>query len=396
MAAVAPMGPIAVAAAAAGPGSARGATGLAGAVTPAATVLGADRFRALPRRGGSPERREPAAAAGGAEPPSTPAARRPGAAASEGETGARPSPPGGASGTDAAGEPRGGLLALSLRLRGAQLQQSLRQAGEEKEQEKARPGGEIGLAFSARCKAFGAHLERSAAVAAGSAAGAGTAQSSSAGLVSFSQRGRALGEALEKRARAGHQRSWPALGGPAPTEDTTSQPGTGFRPGRLAQWMELNVQNAPPTRTGRDARALPGGLQDAYVRAVRHYLTEASLAAQQDAEMNAEERPVAPSAGTAFTGSLLVAVADAHEGPEGLLIGAAVLQAWMSDNPAMDSSVRLLLHRRHSIFHQRGEAWFPRPGMRLRVQNFNVVAPGAGGRGPLLLPLELAEDGVVW
>jgi len=108
----------------------------------------------------------------------------------------------------------------------------------------------------------------------------------------------------------------------------------GFQRGQLAEWMELTVQNAPPTRP--HARAVPGGLQDSYVRAVRHYLTEASLAVQ--AARHPTEAPVT---------SMLVGVQHIREGPEGLLLSCVVLQVLeglAGQEVAAGSSVRLLLH----------------------------------------------------
>lgn len=353
-------------------------SGVSGVVRPPSevSVLGADRFRRLSHR--SPERvrsgLEPAVNgegnALGRVPPFTPSPRANATQPEDRATGVRPSPLSSAVAQGTGVALRGGLLALSVRLRGAQLQHSLRNAADE----------------SAPPKTVG-HCGQTLVMP------ENTEEGSALSLVG---RSKAFGQALEKKAKGGHSRLWSA---PIETGAVTSAAPqeTGFRPGQLAAWMELTVQNAPPTRAGRDARAVPGGTQDAFVRAVRHYLTEASLAAQSSekaSKVDPKEAPVRPS--STAVGSLLMAVSETHEGLEGLLFSGVVLEAQGTQAVPIGGAIRLLLHRRHAVFQQYGEAWLPRIGSRLRLHSFSVVAAGVGGRGPLLVPLELSREDTSW
>lgn len=358
------------------------------------SVLGADRFRRMSHR--SPEKRSArkpgravagAAFAGPSDPPKTPHQRP---TVGESTTGPRPTPPDAAKAEGGAG-PRGGLLALSLRLSGAQLQQSLRQAAEERavkpaaameprhEQDPARlPLSERGRAFGEALRQGDGHLVPGAAGAQPEAPGAeSSGQGPGLGMLA---RSKAFGEALGKKAKASHP---PAGGAPMEVDSGAVADGGGFQRGQLTGWMELTVQNAPPSRP--HVRALPGGLQDGYVRAVRHHLTEASLVAQ------------GARASSDIAASAIVSVQWVHEGPEGLLVSCVVLrapEALAGQGAAVGSCARLLLHRRHSFLQCHSEGWLPAPGSRLRLGSCTVVsAGGAGGRGPLLLPLELQAEG---
>ncbi|CAK0789437.1 unnamed protein product [Prorocentrum cordatum] len=139
--------------------------------------------------------------------------------------------------------------------------------------------------------------------------------------------------------------------------------------------MALSARHAPPSKLGkRHVRAAPGGLQDAYIGAVRWCLTSATLKSRTHARA-----PDAASAGSASTayeerprgagaalpgcqgdiqGPLVVAVREAHESAEGLLLVARVvaeaevlLQALGHRAHGIvggaESSARLLLHRQH-------------------------------------------------
>lgn len=340
------------------------------------SVLGADRFRRLSQKSPDRVRSGIGSAVNGEghalvrDPPCTPSPRATATQPEDRTTGVRPSPLSSATAQGTGVAPRGGLLALSLRLRGAQLQQSLRNAADD-----SAPPKPVG-----HCGQTPVPPEN-------------TGEGSALSLVG---RSKAFGQALEKKAKGSHSRLWSAPSDAGAAASAAPQE-TCFRPGQLAAWMELTVQNAPPTRAGRDARAVPGGKQDAFVRAVRHYLTEASLAAQcseQASKVDPKETPVRPS--SSAVGSLLMAVSETHEGLEGLLFSGVVLEAQVTQAVPIGGVVRLLLHRRHAVFQQCGEAWLPRIGSRLRLHSFSVVAPGVGGRGPLLVPLELSQEDTYW
>ncbi|CAE8682327.1 unnamed protein product, partial [Polarella glacialis] len=261
-------------------------------------------------------------------------------------TGQRPSPP-----------PATGLQALSLRLSGATLQRRFDRVSE--------PGYPSSAACPGAVSSF--------------------ATSDAGASLGIFERSRALGEALEKKAKVGCASSTSDRALSAPPTQAMSED-AGFRRGRLAEWMELAVQHAPPARQGRQARAVPGGLQDAYSHAVRHYLTEASL-----------KTPRGTVVGPALEEALLLAVLEVHEGVEGLVLSAAVLQAPRQravQGLQPGSVARLLLHRRLPVL-QGSEANGPlvRPGAQLRVGNFSVLAEGRGGRGPLLLPMDVTLTG---
>jgi len=236
-----------------------------------------------------------------------------------------------------------------------------------------------------------------------------------------------LGEALRKRAKAGHAAGSRLVGEaralqPSQPVDIPSkavvlvgETGT-FQRGRLEEWMALSARHAPPSKLGkRHVRAAPGGLQDAYIGAVRWCLTSATLKSRSHARA-----PDAASAGSASTayeerprgagaalpgcqgdiqGPLVVAVREAHESAEGLLLVARVvaeaevlLQALGHRAHGIvggaESSARLLLHRQHPAL-QGQQKWLPGPGTLLQVHGFAIAAAGRHGRGPLLLPSEV-------
>lgn len=155
-------------------------SGVSGVVRPPSevSVLGADRFRRLSHR--SPERvrsgLEPAVNgegnALGRVPPFTPSPRANATQPEDRATGVRPSPLSSAVAQGTGVALRGGLLALSVRLRGAQLQHSLRNAADESAPPKTvghcgqtlvmPENTEEGSALSlvGRSKAFGQALEK--------------------------------------------------------------------------------------------------------------------------------------------------------------------------------------------------------------------------------------------
>lgn len=379
-------------------------------------VLGADRFRNTVRSTVvKPLVQDDAA-------PDTPGPRP---CSSTPSTGSRPSPtrqPEGQSGG-------GGLLALSLRLRGAQLQRSLLEAALEKDKLKPPSGnGQLAadgkncpklkgasgperseIGFAARSQAFGEVLERRASTQPDQASAEVPLQTQP--RLSLAARSRAFGEALEKKAKASQAtRAAPMVAMELNTQDNMgSQENGSFQPGQLATWMELAAQSAPPTRPGREGRVMAGGLQESYVRAIRNHLTEASLAAHANATgrnglsdgcpSTATELPVPTPSATAATGgvasvSLLIEAVEAHKGPEGLLIFGTVLEA-SSASCGLDpgSTVRTVLHKRHAALQRLGDAWAPNPGSRLRMRLRRSVALAATcGWGPLLVPLELLEE----
>lgn len=307
-------------------------------------------------------------------------------------TGARPSPPDSVGAVGNCLEPpQEGFQALSLRLRSAQMQQNFQHAG-------AWKPSTTGLS-----------------------AGSGEGDSLARTTEGVFTRSRMLSEAFDKKAKTGHPlfcENPSAANVPTVSDASFAKPnevaaasgsscpvvhqpvsngeGCGFRRGKLAEWMELAVQHAPPSKTGRNTRALPGGLQDAYTRAVRYYLTDASLAAQQGAQKAPAPAPSACIRGIAGREkSLMLAILEVNEGLEGLILFVEVLEAQSGNAPTLNvgSIARLLLHRRHPVVQHCGEAWEPRPGQRLHVHGFSIIGANAGGRGPLLLPLDVLPAG---
>jgi len=268
-----------------------------------------------------------------------------------------------------------GFAALSLRLGSSRLQQRI--AGE--------PSAGNG-AFSSGSKA---HSDRQ--------------PHDSTSEAPFSERcGRAMGEVLAKRAKAGHPlTSRPFCGGStegaeeaAASEGAIVASGEGFKRGRLAEWMELAVQHAPPAM--RQQRAVPGGIQDAYLRAVRSYLTGCSLAARQevvaeDCKVNLED-----------TDTMVTTVLEVYPGQEGTLLTVQVMSLPSSPSAAAEcaaagiavaSSARLILHHRHPALTTSLDAqWPPTAGTRVLVRGFQVASKPNCRRqsaGPLLIPLAM-------
>lgn len=163
-------------------------------------------------------------------------------------------------------------------------------------------------------------------------------------------------------------------------ESTESQ--ASIRRGCLADWMELSVHVNPSLRQTRQ-RPLPRGLQDRYASSVRQYLTQAML--QKGKELNSR-RPV-EAAGKKK--QVALQVQQVHEGPEGILIRAQVVQGCLScEELPQGSSVRLLLHQKHPAL-QALQLW---QGTMLQVSNFSLVQDT--GSGSLLLPTEIHALGI--
>jgi len=92
--------------------------------------------------------------------------------------------------------------------------------------------------------------------------------------------------------------------------------------------MELAVQHAPPAM--RQQRVVPGGIQDAYLRAVRSYLTGCSLAARQevvaeDCKVNLED-----------TDTMVTTVLEVYPGQEGTLLTVQVMSLPSSPSAAAE------------------------------------------------------------
>eukprot|EP00930_Biecheleria_cincta_P062586 TRINITY_DN4803_c0_g1_i2.p1 TRINITY_DN4803_c0_g1~~TRINITY_DN4803_c0_g1_i2.p1 ORF type:complete len:197 (-),score=44.23 TRINITY_DN4803_c0_g1_i2:263-826(-) len=99
---------------------------------------------------------------------------------------------------------------------------------------------------------------------------------SAGGGLKLSERSHALGEALRKKSKLLETPAAAALAaGPQPLSAVVPAEEASLRRNRLSGWMELAVQHAPSSKQSRQARALPGGLQEAYGSSVRHHLTEA-------------------------------------------------------------------------------------------------------------------------
>lgn len=225
-------------------------------------------------------------------------------------------------------------------------------------------------------------------------------------------RGRALGEAIEKKiekkAKLSHTSTAPV------TEASVAQPvaqlvaGSIFKRERLAEWMELSAQHAPPVRQGRHNRPSPGGIQDAYIRAVRGYLTESSLLTHgsraSTSEACKEEMPTETSHAALLNAgdgdrSLLLRVVETFSGPEGFIVTTDVVGAarWSADvGIAVGQPARLLVSHRHPSVHRTEES-FALPiilqgGSKLLVRGLHVLVcgPACQGLGPLLLPIVLS------
>lgn len=229
---------------------------------------------------------------------------------------------------------------------------------------------------------------------------------------------RALGHALGKKTRVGNSI------GSTPAENDNLCP-HGFQRNRLAEWMELAVQHAPPSRSG--IRAVRGGLQDAYVQAVRRYLTQATMASTSHfAEGVAVEgnrcAPASECRTQVAVGAPVAAEADhvhvgvleAHQSLEGTLlivrllhvppdaVSSSALGASV-DGLSAGSIARLILHSRHPALRGGGDdsgistAQLPLVGRTLRVRGLRLAGRAALSRAglgkqrpPLLLPLDVA------
>lgn len=175
-----------------------------------------------------------------------------------------------------------------------------------------------------------------------------------------------LGEAL-KRTKLQHVQPAPPPEGPT------------FQRQSLGNWMELAAKHQP-ANLGSRARAVPGGLQHAYARAVRDYLTERSL--HQGAEDSATPRE--------GESSLHLKVIETHVTPQGILVHAEVIAASAAACPNITSGdqIRLLLHQKHpAISGGRDEKLVF--GVQLRVCGFHVLSSANSARGKLLLPLSV-------
>lgn len=228
---------------------------------------------------------------------------------------------------------------------------------------------------------------------------AGDADDAGTGRRPFSEHGRALAEVLGKRAKVGHPTHALVLDTSVQKPDVAR---SAFDRGRLGEWMQLAARHAPPSRAGKQARAVAGGLQDIYYHAVRRHLTEAFLATQGVAEAPLGSGSAAfgeLAAGPEVASSkakaqLLVAVKEAQDGAEGMVVISTLLEVQgpeVAGLPAVGGVLRLLLHRRHPLVEGMGGEWLPRGGDLLRIRGLRVpVAASRAGRGPLLLPLEVA------
>jgi len=153
-----------------------------------------------------------------------------------------------------------------------------------------------------------------------------------------------------------------------------------IRRGCLADWMELSVHVNPSMRQTRQ-RPLPRGLQDRYTSSVRQYLTQTMLQKGKEADR--------------FTGveaangkrQMTLEVLQVHEGQEGVLLRAQVVQGCLSCNELPEgSSVRLLLHQKHPALQVVQLC----QGAFLQVVGFSVIqANWDPGYGALLLPIEV-------
>eukprot|EP00438_Fugacium_kawagutii_P036361 Skav223627 [mRNA] locus=scaffold46:113328:118191:+ [translate_table: standard] len=158
-----------------------------------------------------------------------------------------------------------------------------------------------------------------------------------------------------------------------PEKRTKVESSSEVRRGCLADWMELSVHVNPSLKQNRH-RPLPRGLQDRYASSVRQYLTETIL------RKGKERCRAAPGK------HLVLEVLQVHEGPEGVLLQAQVVQACLSCKELPQGfSVRLLLHQKHPAL----QAAPLLPGTRLQVGTFSMVQDTGTGCGSLLLPTEI-------
>mmetsp|Transcript_58101 Transcript_58101/g.92326 ORF Transcript_58101/g.92326 Transcript_58101/m.92326 type:complete len:376 (-) Transcript_58101:35-1162(-) len=214
-----------------------------------------------------------------------------------------------------------------------------------------------------------------------------------------SDRALAFGEAVQKRSKAGHA----ALAWAKPADECgEGNASESFQPGRLAEWMELAVQHAPPSL--RQQKATPGGLQDSYFRATRDYLTSCSLAVQAG-------RKARESVESDAIDMLVLLVMQVHSGQEGALLSVEVVaipqfSARIAEaGLTIGAAARLLLHSRHpaltaefDVADATSFSWPPPIGCRLVVRGFRIAgkAPSCSyqrlKQGPLLLPLGLTME----
>lgn len=238
--------------------------------------------------------------------------------------------------------------------------------------------------------------------------------------ISLSERcGRAFGEAMAKKAKASNPLfSRPLSGGTEAGEAVATDgvivpvgDGHQFQRRRLAEWMELAAQHAPPVM--KQQRALPGGMQDAYLRAVRSYLTACSLAARSDVPAEDAVNSEQVSAIRDPEEELVLSVVEVHPGQEGTLVTTEVAAVPTSGSYAssgtaaglkVGATARLLLHHRHPALtvgldarNAHDYCWPPAPGTRLIVRGFKVVAAASSGKSSghrragaaMLVPLDL-------
>jgi hypothetical protein len=224
--------------------------------------------------------------------------------------------------------------------------------------------------------------------------------------MAISERGRAFGEAVEKRSKASHAPAWTKNA----DGDGVGHASDSFQPGRLAEWMELAVQHAPPSL--RQQKAIPGGLQDSYLRATRAYLTSCSLVAAQTGREASCGREKPPREAEDV---LVLKVLQVHPGQEGALLSVEVVAIPNISERVAEAGLtvgvaaRLLLHSRHptltahfDVADANSFSWPPPVGCRLVVRGFQIAAKAPACRnqrpthGPLLLPLGLtmAADAV--
>jgi len=280
----------------------------------------------------------------------------------------------------------GKLQALSTRLQGAHLRPI--------EMARGIPGQEQAQPFAEQPGGSSAALDAKRDV------GATMDCASSSTGMGFLARGQAFCDALvEKKAKV----SVGPLGSVVHADGSdASETNKGvLQRDRLTEWMALTVQHAPPSKTGR-SKAIAGGLQDTYVRAVRSYLTDASLVGGLTAEATdvAMEDVNLPSDALTFT------VTQVHFGAEGLLLAGEVLEAPASGRAAPPvlthgAPVRLVVNRRHPALQEPASkdagaaaalGWVPRVGDVLEAHGLKLLARGGrscGARGPLLMTVKL-------
>lgn len=143
----------------------------------------------------------------------------------------------------------------------------------------------------------------------------------------------------------------------------------GFQRAHLEKWMQRAADAVPRSRcAGGMPKAKTGGLQEAYLRAVRDHLSRCHLAAF------VQDKPKVDDKGNQTT--MLVTALDVCECPEGFLVQADVLQG--ASNIADGRLVRFIFHRRHPVFKDHA-GWTPRRGCRFRIDGFVVAADCPSG-----------------